>query len=199
MSEGGRHGLEAFLRDAPRDEDPGVTIRIVGDTGLVNLRGDVEDEAFAGAVRGILGNPLPVTPNTFSAEPYRTYWLGPDEWLVATPAGDGPAICSQLEEALAGAHAAINDVSAGNVPMRLGGPAAREVLAAGCPLDLHPKAFAPGQCAQTGLAKAGVLLALLDDTPEFELVVRRSFADYLARWLAHAARRSGRSFSTTKA
>ena len=46
-----------------------------------------------------------------------------------------------------------------------------------------------GACAQTGLAKASMLIACLDEQePLFEIIVRRSFADYVIRWLKNAAR-----------
>ena len=67
------------------------------------------------------------------------------------------------------------------------GPNARDVLAKGCPLDLHPSVFRPGDCAQTLLAKANVTLRCVDDAPSYELTVRRSFADYAAPWLQDAA------------
>ena len=62
-----------------------------------------------------------------------------------------------------------------------------DLLAKGCTLDFHPSRFPVGACAQTGLAKAGVLVGKLDAAPRFELVVRRSFADYLVRWIMHSA------------
>jgi sarcosine oxidase subunit gamma len=189
-----RHGLEAFLRDAPGDEDPGVEIRVGGDAGFINLRGNTDDERFVDAVGRVLGAPPPVTPNSFAGSELRTYWLGPDEWLVATPADRVNEICRQLEDAIDGSSGAVNDVSGGLVALQLRGTAARDVLAAGCTLDLHPGVFRPGACAQTGLARASILLALLDESPHFEIVVRRSFADYLARWLAHASRRARRVF-----
>jgi len=55
-------------------------------------------------------------------------------------------------------------------------------------LDLHPRAFPVGHCAQTHFAHAGALICLWDERPAFELVVRRSFADYLWQWLLTAAR-----------
>ena len=56
-----------------------------------------------------------------------------------------------------------------------------------CPLDLHPREFEPGQCAQTRLAKAGMIVSPLADGAGFEVIVRRSFADYLLRFLQDAA------------
>jgi sarcosine oxidase subunit gamma len=52
-------------------------------------------------------------------------------------------------------------------------------------LDLHPRVFTIGQCAQTHVAKVPVLLRPI--AGGIELVVRRSFADSLWQWLETAA------------
>ena len=72
--------------------------------------------------------------------------------------------------------------------MQLSGSGARDVLCKGCTLDFRPRTLKVGSCAQSALAKANVLIGLLDKRPTFELIVRRSFAEYLALWLRHAAR-----------
>ena len=98
---------------------------------------------------------LPSEPCTSAArDQISALWLGPDQWLVTCPARDVPGLLASLREALAGVHAAITDVTDGRVAFRLAGPSARDVLAKGCPLDLHPRAFPPGRCAQSLLAKA---------------------------------------------
>ena len=79
--------------------------------------------------------------------------------------------------------------------LQLQGPGVRTLLAKGCTLDLHPSVFTISSCAQSGLAKANVLLCLADEAPTFIVVVRRSFADYLCRWLAHAGRDMGIAFT----
>ncbi len=62
----------------------------------------------------------------------------------------------------------------------------RDVLARGCPLDLHPRAFKPGQCAQSHYFKSSIVLIPTGDDA-FEIVVRRSFADYFVRIMLDAA------------
>jgi sarcosine oxidase subunit gamma len=83
------------------------------------------------------------------------------------------------------------DVSDSRAVITLSGPRALDVLAKGCPLDLHPRVFSPGRCAQSLLAKAHVLLHRVDDAPTFEIYVHRSFADYLWTWLEDAAAEYG--------
>ena len=70
--------------------------------------------------------------------------------------------------------------------LALSGARAREVLMKGCRLDLHPRAFAPGACMQTALAKANVILHRTGDEPAYEITVRNSFSVYLATWLLDA-------------
>ncbi len=191
------HGLEPFLGEAAgeRAVDPGAQLTICGDLGHINLRGDPDNTKFVSAVEQLLGQSLPVAPNTVSVGTHRAFWLGPDEWLVVTAAGQATTTTERLHEATSEFHAAVNNISGGQIAMRLQGSAARAVLAKGCTLDLHPSVFPVGACAQSGLAKAGVLLGLLDDAPTFMIVVRRSFSDYLSRWLANAGGDAGMSYS----
>jgi sarcosine oxidase, subunit gamma len=164
--------------------------------GKIDLRGDPHGRGFMAAVGRVLDLLLPNEPCTSAArDQISALWLGPDQWLVTCPANDTPALLAALREALAGVHAAITDVTDGRVAFRLAGPSARDVLAKGCPLDLHAPAFPPGRCAQTLLAKASVLIHLVDDKPEggasFDVYVARSFAHYLCTWLEDAGREYG--------
>ena len=180
-----RHGLEAFAAGVRKVKKAGVEIRIRADLGHFNLRGKAGDGRFLETCEDILGQPLPLVPNRFSTADGRVYWLGPDEWLVVGKAERIDALAAELAAALEHSHAAVNSLSGGQIALRLSGEHCRELLAKGCTLDFHPRVFSAGCCAQSGLAKANVLIACLDDD-RFELVVRRSFADYLLRWLQHA-------------
>lgn len=194
-----RHGLEAALErlQAHASDDARLRVTVMASAGHLNLRGDPGDTHFVEAVEGALQQPLPVAPNTVSDGDHRIFWLGPDEWLLSTPRAGLADLVVVLESALEGLHAAANDLGGGQVLLRLQGAACREVLAAGCTLDLDPAAFAPGRCAQTGLARAAVLLAPLGDPDAsggedgMDLFVRLSFADYLLGWLAAMAGERG--------
>jgi sarcosine oxidase subunit gamma len=174
----------------------GVRLNERQDLGKLDVRGDPHDRAFMAAVGRVLDLLLPSEPGTSAAKArIAALWLGPDEWLVTCPAGEAARLASSLREALADIHAAITEVTDGRVAFRVAGPSARDVLAKGCPLDLHPRAFPPGSCAQSLLAKASVLIHLLDDDPErgpsFDVYVARSFAYYSWTWLEDAAREYG--------
>jgi sarcosine oxidase subunit gamma len=117
-----------------------------------------------------------------------TLCLGPDEWLVLGPDGTQEDIQRDLRRAIAqsGGWGAVTDVSAQRTTLELTAPAGRDVLATGCSLDLHPRAFGPGRCAQTDVGRANVVLHQVDERPAYELLVAGSFAAYLAEWLAGA-------------
>ena len=173
-------------------------VRLGERTGLgkIDLRGDPHDRAFMAAVGRALDLLLPSEPCTAAArDQISALWLGPDQWLLTCPVRDVPGLLASLRAALAGVHAAITDVTDGRVAFRAAGPSARDVLAKGCPLDLHARAFPPGRCAQSLLAKASVLIHLVDDGPErgpsFDVYVARSFDHYLWTWLEDAGREHG--------
>jgi sarcosine oxidase subunit gamma len=106
------------------------------------------------------------------------YWLGPDEWLVI-----GAHDLETLVRAVGPDEGAAVDVSASRLLLELEGPWARDVLASCCALDLHPRVFGPGHCAQTLVAKAPVLLCQTDEFPTYLLLVRRSLFSYVFSWL----------------
>lgn len=162
----------------------------------INLRGDAAHPDFRNRVHDVLGFSLPLEANTIQElGGSRLCWLGPDEWLLISPAGD--TVVERLRDVLATVHHSIVDVSGGQTIIRMGGSAWRDVLASACPLDLHPSVFGPGACAQTVCAHANVLLMpTRTDTrgDTVDIIVRRSFADHLARWLIDAAGECGYEF-----
>jgi sarcosine oxidase subunit gamma len=149
---------------------------------IVNLRGDAEDTAFRQSTAGALGVDLPLKPGTSNeSSMLRAVWVGPAEWFVIGPTGQSEALVAKLRGALAGQHYAVTDVSSGYTVLHLSGPPVRDVLAQGCPLDLHPRVFSRGMCAGSHFFKASIWLWQTDDTPIYELLVRRSFMGYV--WL----------------
>jgi sarcosine oxidase subunit gamma len=156
--------------------------------GFLNLRGKSNNTGFLAASLKVLGCEPPVEANTLvESGDNRIYWLGPDEWLVVTPTGQQAALQAELLAALDGAFSAVVDNSSGLTLLEITGDNAAALLATDCPLDLHPRVFKPGQCAQTRLAKAGMIVAPLRDGRGFEVIIRRSFADYLLLWMQDAA------------
>ncbi|MGW2248768.1 sarcosine oxidase subunit gamma [Kitasatospora sp. NPDC001660] len=176
--------------------DPRVALAVTGGRGVrlrevpflvqLDLRLDPAGPAAA-QVAEALGAPLPTrTGAAVRAGDLQLLWLGPDEWLVVGPDGSRPTTERVLRAALGDEPGSVVDVSANRTTLELSGPAARQVLEKGCSLDLHPRAFAPGRCAQTMVSKVNVVLHQLDAAPSYRLLVRGSFAQYLADWLLDA-------------
>ncbi len=159
--------------------------------GKLNIRGNADDAAFADAAKKVLGTALPTTPNTVvQAKGITVFWLGPDEWLVHTAEDAQSALHDKLRTAFAELHCAITDVSDYFVviEMRATTPgAARDVLARGCSLDLHPRVFGPGQCAQSHFAHANILLHQVSDDA-YDIQVRMTYAVYLWNYFADCAK-----------
>ena len=175
--------------------DSALLLEVIKDKGSINLRGNAADRKFLNAVKAATGCELPLQPNTTTKGDVPAFWLGPDEWMLQTDAASASAMALALDKALQGQHVAINDLSGGQVTLRLTGDSVRELLAKGCPLDLHPSVFEAGACAQTGLAKAGVVLVAHERGLGVDLIVRRSFSDYLKQWLQKAGAEFGIEFT----
>ena len=167
---------------------PGVVaLRDSGFFGQIDLRGDAADSSFVAETRQVLGLDLPTAANTASTNGDRAaLWLSPDQWLILVPFATRAQTIDELKRALAGRHVSITDVSANRTILELSGSKAREVLAKGCGLDLHPRAFKAGQCAQTVVARSQAVIWQTDETPTYRVLVRPSFAAYLTDFFIDA-------------
>lgn len=154
--------------------------------GALCLRGS--GAPFLKAVGRSLGVSLPVRPNrTTSRNGLLALWLGPDEWTLRMPIERVTACTAALLEVLAKQHAAVVDVSDQSAFVRLSGANSRNVLASGCPLDLHSRAIRPGHCARSLYLKVGILIHQVDAVPTYDIQVQRSQAEYLWHGLVEAA------------
>ncbi|TCO64608.1 sarcosine oxidase subunit gamma [Actinocrispum wychmicini] len=161
------------LRRSPLADYPGITE--IPFLTMVNVRVPPTGPAAA-SISARLGGPLPVVPGSVvDAGERHVLWLGPDEWLVVGPPDD-----TDLLGLLAEPGASIVDVSANRTTIEVD---SRDLLEHGCTLDLHPRAFHAGKCAQTTIARTQVILWQVSDDPVYRLLVRGSFAEYLADWL----------------
>ena len=165
---------------------PGVDLTVEPFVAMSDLR--VPGGAGAAAAAEVLGSPLPAVAGTWAPHAHGwTVWLGPNEWLVVGAASAPEVLEERLRAAVVPHGGSAVDVSAQRTVLRLRGAHARDLLAGGCSLDLHPRAFPRGACAQTTLARSGVVLLSLGAGDDFALLVRSSFARYLADWLLDAA------------
>jgi sarcosine oxidase subunit gamma len=184
-----RSATEGLVRPLVSPADPGLRLAEIPHEAKLNLRGDAGDAGFTAAVRGVLGLDLPARPGAAGAEGLTALWLGPNEWLVVGGVDREADLADRLNATLVGQFAAVTNVSDNWTVIVLTGPKVLDVLAKGCPLDLHPRALPAGSVAQSMLSQADVILHRLDDadgTFKLRLYIRRSFAQYAWDWLADA-------------
>lgn len=181
------HGAQ----DKAVDESVGLTVEEAPLCQHLVLRGQAESKVLRDAVRAVTGVALPVVPLTCERQGgFRVFWQAPNEWMLVADGRDSKSIEAELRRALAGEHAAVVDVSGGQTLLTLAGPALATVLQKSCSYDFHPANFPVGKCVQTNFAKAGALIARLEEDA-VTLLVRRSFSDYIGQWLLDAAEEFG--------
>ncbi len=166
----------------------GLTVEEMPRLSLLTLRLHRATPDVTGALGQALGLAWPVAPNTAAGDNPCVLWLGPAEWLVAGGEGREDRIASACAEAL---HH-IGDDTDSRVRFAIDGAASRDFLAGGCSLDLHPRAFADGRCAQSLLADMPVLLHRVGGDG-FHLYIEAGLAAHLRAWLDDAARQAAQT------
>lgn len=163
--------------------------------GQVAVRGKPEDAKFLSAAGGVLGLDLPLAvAGVVETNACRAIWLGPDHWLLIVSEGEAPAMVQSLQAAFTGLFAAAIDVCGARIRLRLAGPAALDVLASGCRLDLDPAVLKSGHAVQTPVGNVTAILHRLSQPADaYDLYIPRSQALSFWRWLEHAARPYGLS------
>lgn len=154
-----------------------------------------QHQAAAAAISKLLDIECPVTPGVCNANQHtQVAWNGPNSWIIIASDEEAKRKPGELLKSLqkaVGDLGAVVDQSHGRCALRLSGLHARQVMAKNTSIDLHPIAFAAGQCALTTVAHMSALLIQVDDTPSYDLFIARS----LARSFAHAIEHSCHEFA----
>ncbi|WP_373503325.1 sarcosine oxidase subunit gamma [Aestuariivirga sp.] len=120
---------------------------------------------------------------------YTAQWAGPDQYFVLAEGRAEGVLYADVKAALAGI-ASVSDQSHGRVILRISGPKARNVLAKGTPVDLHPDVFPVGKSALTQMAHVGVHLTRVGEDV-FDLSVFRGFSESFWEWITSQAEEFG--------
>ncbi len=172
-------------------QSAGVQLRERKLLGHLVLRGSRENASFLNGVERVVGMALPETLQSVASETRSLGWISPDEWLLILPGNEAFEVEQQLREAIEGHYAVVN-VSGGQTLIELSGEQAVNVLKKSTGYDLHAGNFPPGKVVTTTFAKTQAVIRRIDDT-RWELIIRRSFADYVWLWLQDAAAEYGLS------
>jgi len=163
----------------------GDPLRMLEPAARFILQGGPSARAAAGQAFGVALPEMACRSNT--AGPRSALWLGPDEYLLLAPDGAAERVAAEIGIALSGIAHSLVDVSDRQVAIALTGPAARDLLCQGCPLDLDPAEFTAGMCTRTIFAKAEVVL-WRRSAEEYHLEVGRSFSGYVLGWMQESMR-----------
>lgn len=154
---------------------------------MINIRCAPEESGMNQAIGAVLGLQWPIAPcSTVSQGPCRGVWAGPDDAFALGPDDVRTQWLTGLRQCTAGHHAAVTDVSSGYAVLQLSGPGVRDLLAQGCPMDLHPRVFKMGDCVGTNFFKASVWMWQTAQD-QFEMLVRSSFTGYVQSLLNKCA------------
>jgi len=145
---------------------------------------------LAAAIQDAAGLDLPRGPKRAASNGLAVIGTGPHDWLAVAEGERGRAALARVREAGEGL-ASFVDQSHAKAVLRLSGTRARDVLAKGCGLDLHQRAFKPGDAATTQIALIPCQLWQLDETPTFELSVPLGYAGSFWSWLSASAAEYG--------
>lgn len=149
-----------------------------------------QDATLSAAVLSELQLPLPDPGHTSVAGDATAAWIAPGAWLILAPLHSAGSLPQRLATAASGS-ASITDQTFGKTVLRISGVRARDVLAKGCRVDLHPRSFGPGRAAVTPIAGINCVLTQVDGAPTFDLIVPSTLAESFFQWLRTSAAEFG--------
>jgi sarcosine oxidase subunit gamma len=147
-------------------------------------------EEIAAAVHSAVGLALPDGAKRVSKDGLALIGTAPGQWLALAEGDAARQRLGRVTDALAGL-ATVVDLTDGKAVLRVSGPRVRDTLAKGCSLDLHPRAFKPGDAATTPVALIDCQIWQLDETPTYALAVPSSLAESFWDWLTASAAEFG--------
>ena len=163
-------------RFGARAEDaPGVVLAECRPRSMVQVNGAPEPGVLAETLGASVAD---ATPNrTFDAGAVSYAWNGPSQWLAVSTERNPGELVEHIETALRSHGASTTDLSHARTVVQVSGPAATDLLAKLCPIDVEAM-----QTGDSAVTLAGPLNAQVVKTgdEEFRLYVFRSFG--LAMW-----------------
>jgi sarcosine oxidase subunit gamma len=153
--------------------------------GYLVLRGNAGDEDFKQAVKKALACELPTRLTCVYGDDLSIRWVSPDEWLIVCAGGQAFKLELNLRKFLSG-HYSVCNISGGQTLLVLSGAHARDVLMKSTSYDVSACQFPIGKVVTTTLSKSQAIICRKHEDV-WELIIRRSFADYIWLWLDAAA------------
>ena len=152
---------------------------------LFDLRGEKSVVAQLATACGLV---LPSRPNSIIINGVdAVLWIGPARWIVRSSVTREDQLADRFTDAIGERFANATMISDMLMGFEISGEQARDVLAQGCPLDLHPQSYPLGSATATEVYGVAVILCLEDDPFSFTLYVDRSYSDFVLGRLRNGA------------
>lgn len=184
-------GLTRPGRRGRPDGAAGVQLREICGCAMASVvarKGQVA--ALIDYFRSHYGLEPPAAPRCEIAGATALIGMGPERWLAVAGAEAAAGFVPRLAGDLQGV-AAIAEQSDAYAVIEIAGSRARDTLARGTALDLHPRAFGPGDAAATMIAHTAVLLWQVDARPAYRIAVPESWARSFFEFLTANAEEFG--------
>jgi sarcosine oxidase, subunit gamma len=182
------HPFGLAAKAQPIDQSCGVWANEIPLLAYISLRGSPTDAGFVAAATKALGVALPCEPcSLVQSGGVTVLWCSPDEWMIIAQRARKAALTSGLTATLSGIRSQVADNSGGYTQVVLQGRNARDVLSHCTVYDLAH--LTDGRVVGTTFGKSSVFLRRSGDS--YILLLRRSFADYIWRYLERAAQPYG--------
>lgn len=190
MGQSPLHHVELAALADKGPQQGGVVFQERALLGHLTLRLNSDHAEQMAVVKDILGLSLPLTPlsSAVLAE-VSINWIAPDEWLILLPGEQTYDVECRFRELMMGHYSLINS-SGGSTVLRLSGDNVVDVLKKSTGIDFYDSRFPVGKVVSTVFAKSTAVIRRCDEQC-YELVIRRSFADYLWLWIQDASREFG--------
>ena len=179
----GRHGSRDGAAGVTLSERSGLALCVIS-------AGAGKANEVAVKVRSVTGLDLPMGPKWVRKDGFALIGTALGQWLAVAGGKGALPLLAKLAAALKGL-ATIVDQSNGKAVLRITGPRARDTLAKGCSLDLHPRVFKPGSAATTPVALIDCQIWQVDEKPTYDLAVPTSYAESFWSWLTGSAAEYG--------
>lgn len=162
--------------------------------GHLIIRIDSQNNAnMQKALKEVCKLELPSVLQSNENDSYIISWISPDEVLLLVPEKTEFEVESKLRECMSkkaetAEHFAIVNITGGQTLLELSGERAESILKKSTSYNIHLNIFPVGKVVTTIFAKSQTVLRRTSDD-SFQLIVRRSFSDYLWKWIVDAGSR----------
>lgn len=182
------NGLDLKTEDA-ESQPTGISLRPWRNFRLLTLAGSTVENRKQANSPSLLET-LPSEPSTWSSiDGVQVCWISPNRWLSLERIGGTGSETLDFFASLPNEISVI-DTSGAFTVFSLSGPSVKELLRKSCAYDFHESVFYANSCVRTTFAKTQVLV-VNQENDGIDLVVRRSYSDYVYRWIADASREFG--------